>query len=33
MDTKNREQMNVWLDKSIMTVAVLERALQSISKG
>ncbi len=33
MDTKNREQMNVWLDKSIMTVAVLEQALQSISKG
>ena len=31
--TKNREQMNAWLDKSIMTVAVLERALQSISKG
>jgi len=31
--TKNREQMNAWLDKSIMTVAVLEQALQSISKG
>ena len=30
--TKNREQMNAWLDKSIMTVAVLEQALQSISK-
>ena len=26
--TKNREQMNAWLDKSIMTVAVLEQALQ-----
>ena len=33
MDTKNREQMNVWLDKSTMTVTVLEQALQSISKG
>ena len=31
--TKNREQMNAWLDKSIMTVAVLDQALQSISKG
>ena len=31
--TKNTEQMNAWLDKSIMTVAVLEQALQSISKG
>ena len=33
IDTKNTEQMNVWLEKSIMTVAVLEQALQSISKG
>ena len=33
MDTKNTKQMNEWLDKSIMTVAVLERALLSISKG
>ena len=33
IDTKNTEQMNVWLEKSIMTVTVLEQALQSISKG
>ena len=33
IDTKNTEQMNAWLEKSTMTVAVLEQALQSISKG
>ena len=33
IDTKNIEQMNAWLEKSTMTVAVLEQALQSISKG
>ena len=33
VDTKNTEQMNAWLEKSTMTVAVLEQALQSISKG
>ena len=33
IDTKNTEQMNVWLEKSTITVAVLEQALQSISKG
>lgn len=33
IDTKNTEQMNAWLEKSIATVAVLEQALQSISQG
>lgn len=33
IDTKNTEQMNAWLEKSTMTVVVLEQALQSISKG
>lgn len=33
IDTKNTEQMNTWLEKSIATVAVLEQALQSISQG
>lgn len=30
---KNTEQMNAWLEKSTMTVAVLEQALQSILQG
>lgn len=33
IDTKNTEQMNAWLEKSTMTVAVLEQALQSILQG
>ena len=33
IDTKNIEQMNAWLEKSTMTVAVLEQALQSILQG
>ena len=33
IDTKNTEQMNAGLEKSIATVAVLEQALQSISQG
>ena len=33
IDTKNTEQMNAWLEKSIATVAVLEQALQSILQG
>ena len=33
IDTKNTEQMNAWVEKSIATVAVLEQALQSISQG
>ena len=31
--SKNTEQMNAWLEKSTMTVAVLEQALQSILQG
>ena len=33
IDTKNTEQMNAWLEKSIATVAVLEQALKSILQG
>ena len=33
IDTKNTEQMNAWLEKSTMTVTVLEQALQSILQG
>ena len=33
IDTKNTEQMNAWLEKSTMIVAVLEQALQSILQG
>ena len=33
IDTKNTGQMNAWLEKSTMTVTVLEQALQSILQG